>query len=288
MLPAALAALASAAGAAQAAAPDIRPAPARAPADRSQAYTDGCLVSKSALASPQCVYAHAGSDVTVVLFGDSHAMHYFPALERVARSRGWRLVVLTKSGCPPAEVRIRRWGHARTYDECTRWQDHALQRIERERARLVVTSNSSHYLVLEHGRPLHGKRRWQVFGAGYARTLRRLRAEGSAVVAIRDGPRPPFDVPSCVARHLRDPGRCAFSRAGSLHQPDWVTRAIRGVPALTRVDPVDQLCGRTTCRAVIGRLLVYRQTGHLTATFAKTLAGWLDEQLPALEPDARR
>jgi hypothetical protein len=33
---------------------------------------------------------------------------------------------------------------------------------------------------------------------------------------------------------------------------------------------------------VIGNALVYRDTYHLTATYARTLAGWLEARLPAI------
>ena len=41
------------------------------------------------------------SKTTVVLFGDSHAMQWFPALNGLAKEHDWRLVGLTKAACPP-------------------------------------------------------------------------------------------------------------------------------------------------------------------------------------------
>src|SRR3954453_18749481 len=37
---------------------------------------------------------------TVAIVGDSHAAHWIPALERVARARRWRALSLYKSRCP--------------------------------------------------------------------------------------------------------------------------------------------------------------------------------------------
>jgi len=91
----------------QRSAPRVWPAPADAGDDRSRAFHDGCLVPFVATRSPACVYGAKRSATTVVLLGDSHALHYFPALDRVARHRGWRLVVLTKAGCAPAAGRVR-------------------------------------------------------------------------------------------------------------------------------------------------------------------------------------
>ena len=41
------------------------------------------------------------SKTTVVLFGDSHAMQWFPALNGLAKEHDWRLVGLTKAARPP-------------------------------------------------------------------------------------------------------------------------------------------------------------------------------------------
>src|SRR3954453_1063178 len=68
----------------QASATAVRPSPSRANADRSLAYADGCHLPDRATRSPNCAYGDAESATTVVLFGDSHAMQYFPALQRVA------------------------------------------------------------------------------------------------------------------------------------------------------------------------------------------------------------
>src|SRR3954452_23671293 len=94
------------AGGLQKSAKSVRPSPRRADADRGQAYHDGCHVEVLGTKSPPCVYGDPRSSTTVVLFGDSHALHFFPALRRVAERRDWRFVSLTKSGCPPAEVDV--------------------------------------------------------------------------------------------------------------------------------------------------------------------------------------
>jgi hypothetical protein len=48
------------------------------------------------------------------------------------------------------------------------------------------------------------------------------------------------------------------------------------------IDAADRFCLGRLCPAVIGNVLVYRQTGHITATYAATLAPWLERRLPAV------
>jgi SGNH domain-containing protein len=263
----------------QRSAPKVWPAPRDANADRSRAYYDGCLVPFLATRSPACVYGDRKSATTVVLFGDSHALQYFPALERIARARGWRLVHLSKAGCPPARGRLRHPATLERYNRaCRRWRAYALRRMKRLDPGLIVVSGSTHYHVYEHGHRLDPAGSRAALARGYARTLRHLTPLGR-VVAIRDSPRPPFDIPPCVRRALRDLRRCAFDRPAAVMEPDVISRAIASVDGVTLVDPLPELCPTHVCPAVIGDVLVYRGEAHITATYAATMARWLDARL---------
>jgi hypothetical protein len=239
------------------------------------------LVGERAVTSPRCVYGDGDSKKTVVLFGDSHAMQYFPALERLARRRHWRLVQLTKGGCPPPRVKVVYTLSDREYDACGTWREHALRRIERdERPRLVIAATSAHYTVLEAGERLDRDAGARALGAGYAPTLRRLEASVPKVAVIADAPRPPFDVPTCVSAALEQLRRCAFPAGRSLARSRVVTAAVRRVEGVRVIDPTSQFCLRDLCPSVIGNVLVYRNSGHVTASFVETLTGWLGRQLP--------
>ena len=63
---------------------------------------------------------------------------------------------------------------------------------------------------------------------------------------------------------------------------DFIARGARRVKGVKLVDPRKVLCPDRRCPSVIGNVIVYRDTYHLSATFAKTLAPWLYERLPDL------
>ncbi|WP_409474085.1 hypothetical protein [Streptomyces sp. HC307] len=52
---------------------------------RSAVYRDSCHVNYAATVSPACAYGDRSSDKVVVLYGDSHATQWFPAVERLSR-----------------------------------------------------------------------------------------------------------------------------------------------------------------------------------------------------------
>jgi SGNH domain-containing protein len=267
-------------GGIQTSATHVRPKPRHANADRGQAYKDGCHVEKAATRSPPCVYGDPHAATTVVLFGDSHALHFFPALEKVAEHRDWRLVSLTKSGCPPADVDVYYRREHRFYSECGQWRENTLRRIEeQEKPALVITSASIYTGVMENGKVLSGLEARTTLGRGYAAVLERLVSGGMRVVAIRDVPRVPGSIPKCVAQNMRHLRRCAFSKHDGLPHPDAVRTAVRGVAGVRLIDATSRLCVGRLCPAVIDDVLVYRDQGHLTATFAARLAPWLTRKL---------
>ena len=262
----------------------LRPRPEDASDDRGRSYADGCLVDERAVTSPPCVYGERRSKDTVVLFGDSHAMQLFPALEKVAARRGWRLVQLTKAGCPPAAVRVVSPLTRRDYPQCERWRAHALARIDQERPLIVVAAGSAHHQVFSGRSRLKGGAAARALGAGYPPVLRRLRASAEHAVMVSDPPRPPIDVPECVSESLRELRRCAFPRGAAVEDSETVSVPALSVRGVLVLDPTVEFCLAETCPSVIGGVLVYRNSGHVTASFAATLAPWLARRLPLGKP----
>ena len=248
---------------------------------RSRMHTDNCHLDLRKTEAPACVYGAPSSETTVVLFGDSHAMQWFPALHRLAEERDWRLVGFSKRACPPAQVRVYNSALERQYRECAEWREGTLERIVREEAPdLVVTSSLTSYGVRENGKTLEGADRAAAFEDGYVSTLRELRSTGAAVATIEDVPHPDKDIPRCVSRSLDDLGKCAFPRGGAFDYPPINTRAAERVEGASPIDPTPVLCPGERCPAVIGDALVYRNGAHLTPVYVRTLAPWLGARLP--------
>lgn len=258
----------------------ISPNPKEAKHDRGQLFEDGCLTERSRTTSRTCVYGDKGSRTTIVLFGDSHTLQYSPALLRLARTHGWRLVGLMRAGCPVADVSY--------LDGCDAWRANTLRRIERrERPDVVITSSSTadRIRVRDPDRSGRLSRRASqpILEAGYARTLRRLKRTGAKVLVLRDQAKAPSNPADCVAEHFEDLRRCAFKAKRSWANA-FDARGAKRVKGVRVVDPLRTLCPKRRCAVVIGDALVYRDVYHLSATFARTLAPWFERKLRPLLP----
>jgi peptidoglycan/LPS O-acetylase OafA/YrhL len=259
----------------------LRPNPLKARADRGRSYYEGCMVGIEGTNSNKCLYGNPTGDRTLILFGDSHAMQYFPAVDELAEIHGWRLIVLTKAECPPEEVEVKSMVEDREYSQCDDWREETLKRIEKGgKSVTVVMSGDTEYTPYgPDGEELSGDEAAEAMEAGYLRTLRRIEAAGPHTVVIRDNPSSAEDVPSCVSEDIQHLGRCAFPRHKEWDR-EYDVRAAKASPETHLIDFIGDICPGEVCRAVIGNALVYRDKDHLTATFARTLE-------PMLENDFR-
>jgi len=72
--------------------------------DQGNVLKPGRTVAYATTAPNPCVYGDLNAPRTMALFGDSHAAMWFPALERIAAERDWRIYPLVKFSCPPVSV----------------------------------------------------------------------------------------------------------------------------------------------------------------------------------------
>ncbi|AUH42798.1 acyltransferase family protein [Streptomyces sp. CMB-StM0423] len=258
----------------------LRPLPEKATDDRGKVHDDGCLAGQQETESGDCAYGNKGGSDTVVLFGDSHAMQYSPALEKITERRGLRLVTLTKSACTPAQVTVFNNQLQRTYTECDEWRDNALDRIEEEDPDLIITGTQDVKTVVEDGKRLGGKESAKAHQKGYEETMDDLLGTGATVLTLADNPYPPEDIPSCVSGAVRDLEDCAFSEADGYGYEPVSARANAKFDEVGLIDPKPVMCKDGTCPAVIGNVIVYRNGAHITASYMETLTDWLDGQLP--------
>lgn len=230
---------------------------------------EGCFVGITGDEVGVCEGGDPEGGLTVALLGDSHAGMWVTALDEIGRDRGWRVISLSKSSCPPTlGMRVPRAGQASGYEQCHRYQENVEEVLAEHRPDLVLLSSAAY--SVDPG----------VMAEALAARVDALAAEGMPAALIRDVPRPPFDVPDCLVAHPDKVRECAFDRQESLDRAgtghDELT-ALR--PALPVVDLNDAICPAQTCSPVVGGVVVWRDTNHLSATYVHSLRALLEAQL---------
>jgi len=252
----------------------------------------GCHVGFGATTvapAADCTFGDPQGDYRVALIGDSHAEHWFPALERVAEQRHWSLTLWTKDTCPAIDAHVWVDVYKRPYPECDRWQDSLYEQLRRsEHFDLLVVGASWKYVshLMDGDRRLYAADTVEAaWAADTLATLPRLTAVADRVVLLRDGPRAPSNVPRCLSEHDDDPAACAFTRAGHVHLDEVLYAATKDAladygraapaarPRVQVVDPTPLICGiNGTCPVVTpAGLIIYRDDSHLTQTFSTSI-----------------
>lgn len=250
----------------------IKPNPVFAKDDLPSLYLDGCEARQTSEASI-CEYGDANG-ITIALIGDSHAAQYLPALELLARNYRWRLIVLQKAACliHPMSIRFRSTGLPKS--ECDSWKKSALKLLAATKPRAVIFASARPFIYDDY----HILPSIEEQVEGYGQILRELTGQGIRVGVIRDNPRPVWDVPTCVLQSGADSEMCSRPRAITLEsQADPLFTAAEKNAEVSALDLTRHYCTAEKCPAVIGNVLVYRDGDHLTASYAKTLAPYLDQ-----------
>jgi len=261
---------------------DLVPPLATVRQDLPPIYADECHAEWKETAPPDCVYGRKDGK-TVFLIGDSHAAHWFPTFQRLADEQDWRLVSLTKSACPVADLPVYNGTLKREYTECDTWRTAVLDRISREKPAMVVVSDSRIGQLWVNGNAVPYTDREDLWATGLERSLDELRKVAGHVVVIGDTPRPATDAPVCVSGHLDNALACATPLSEAI-TPAWTAteRTVSTETGSTFIDPTSWLCPTVPCPAVIGNVLVYRDGHHMTTPFARALAPYLEPLLPTL------
>ena len=263
----------------------LRPSIGEARTDYPLPYDDGCHVKQEDTVSGPCEYGKTGSSTTVVLMGDSHALSWFPAVNRLAIDRGWRLVNLTKSACASAD--FSQWNPTlkRVYTECNQWRENTYRRIEAEKPDLVLIANSRMFQAVgpDGTTILKGEARTEAWRQGMDSTLARITPAAGEVVLIGDTPRSMFDVPVCLSAHPDDTLACATPFEKSVNLA-WLAEeeAAAAAGSAGFVDPTPWVCPTGPCPAVIGNFMVLRDEHHLTTPFSGALWRRLGDALQGL------
>ena len=260
-----------------------------AAASKSPLYDNGCHASTAAISPVICEFGDLQSDIVIVFTGDSHAAQWFGALEVAARTNHWKLVSMTKSSCPVADVPTYRRrdalpdGEELLYPECDEFHKRAHAAIREMQPDLVIFPVLSRFHLVNNGGIA-------AFSAGLGKSISAVAGLGTKVLVLGETPKTNGeDIPSCLARYKTDISKCANPRTKA-EFPERI-KFISDEAAqhsATYVNPVDWFCTVDVCPGQIGGRIVYRDYNHISDQFARYRAPQIAEaiKLALVRPDA--
>jgi hypothetical protein len=224
-----------------------------------------------------CIFGDRNGAVTMVLVGDSHASHWVPALDVAGRERGWKFVVLTKSGCPAITVKS-------SVLNCPQWRENVLEVLPRlGQIDAIIVSNAQHYtstLLGPDGSALSREEALASWAEGSAKAYSDLLTISNRVIRLGDIPTPAFDVPDCLSSNLATSENCALDLAPTLVRNGQLIAAERpqAPPRVTFIDTSALVCPTDPCPVVDNNgIIKYRDSHHMTGAFSASLAQGIGE-----------
>jgi hypothetical protein len=234
-------------------------------------------------------------DATFAVWGDSHAKAMLPAIATSATRFGKRGVYIGRGGCLPLfgahQIRqgkercvqnakafldyVTRHPEIRQIIVASRWAMYALgEPFKNELGDTVfIRDEGSTELSLEENR--------RVFARAFRRTIETLSGLGRKVAVVTQVPETEWQVPKVVARLALTRSEMDLRPAFSEYQRRQsfvgeVIEAERLRYPFALIIPHELMCDGDYCRIFDNELPIYRNSSHITQTFAATLSQLFD------------
>ena len=239
------------------------------------AYPPGaCYPDVGRVTVPECLFGDTHGQRSMVVFGDSHALMWFAALNQIALDHHVRLYVLGKGYCMANTYAPRdpRPQSANIQRICQRFHTFAFHRIRKLHPDYLVLSQSE-----EAG---FSPATWT---HALEQTIRAVRSPSSRVIIIGDTPVVNPNPPGCLAVNPDAIQRCSTPLRDLSRPLASAERLAASATGSRYVDVTPWFCSNT-CTSVIGHHQVYANALHVTGDYIRHLSGVLDSALALGDP----
>ena len=241
-----------------------------------------CRATASQWEESICTLGDPTAKRLMVVYGDSHALMWLPAFIGIARSAGWKLVVLGKSACPAELVTVANASAnssaSGTNVACTRWHTWALRWINTHKPNLLVITQESLYETPATASSAPGLFTPSNWRSGLTALLHDLHVPRVKTVLLGDIPVLPESGPDCLADHPEDVQACSASINQAVLGLNETEKAVITESGADYVNTTPWFCS-ITCTAVIDKYCVYRDTFHIDSLWAIYLQNVLADSI---------
>jgi peptidoglycan/LPS O-acetylase OafA/YrhL len=249
------------------------------------AYSDKCDVTRRDTTSALCEFGNLHSNRTVVMFGDSHAAMWIPALDRIGKENDWKVIQLTKPGCVAPDLQI--WSNSlgREYEECDEWRDWAEGQIAKIHPDVLLVTSAGKGIYLANGGNPTQDGLDDAWRDGLGSTLDAVPPHAGRVIVIGDMAYPDQPGIDCLTENEGNASACNTPpKDAVLATHNQVEQQTAEAHGAEYIDIIPWFCTQQTCPAVIGGLTVHRDALHINENYAVFLSSALAEAT-RLTPD---
>ena len=204
-----------------------------------------------------CQYGDPAGRSTAVLFGNSHATMWLPALAPIMKSAHWKFYPMVKESCAYP-------GFVGSDPNCAAWYWRAMQQIARLHPSLIVIGG-------DYSQP------------GWQNALAKILAAATAITPkvslLKLAPGLPEPPTTCLLAKGATLGSCLFEQNVAGVAADEQEAAIATAAHVHPISTRQWFCAGGLCPAVVGSLVAYADIGHVSGPYAVHLVPELAAEL---------
>jgi peptidoglycan/LPS O-acetylase OafA/YrhL len=220
-----------------------------------------CIAHDGQTQASICRLGATASSRMIAVIGDSHAEMWLPAIVKFAQQDGWVVVPIMKSACTPPL-----WPHGS--GQCPTWFRWAMH--EGSVLHPDVTLIAGHYSY--RSQTADDPATDQLLSTALNGAVVAMKKASKHVAIIADIPelaRQPVD---CLLASHATLASCSETLAPSEPNLTSVVAQLAAADGVGVIDPTGWFCYQEQCPLVVGNLITYRDTDHVSATYAAALS----------------
>jgi peptidoglycan/LPS O-acetylase OafA/YrhL len=239
-----------------------------------------------AATEPICTLGDPTGTKLMVVYGDSHALMWLPALDYIAKQAHWRLVILTHYSCPAEPVEVTDpagFGPVGApYVVCNHWHSWAVREINDMRPDMVIVAQENLYQTPTTATSSGWFFTSAVWERGLRSLLGSLALPADHEVFLGNIPVPPSLPLNCLSLHSDDVGACSAPVERAAAPRDQVERTAVVQAGARYIDTTPWFCSHL-CTPIVGKYAVYLDQLHMTGVYAEYLEKVLGQSLGLLK-----
>ncbi|MUK87356.1 acyltransferase family protein [Ornithinibacillus sp. L9] len=237
---------------------EVRPNPLQSRQDKPVSYPDGCHQVQGESEVIKCEYGVMDDpEYVIAIVGGSHSAQWLPTLQTISETESIKIINMTKSACrfTTSEDDIE--------EDCQNWNKKVIPELVELNPDLV-------FATADIGST-------QTIPNGYVEQWKKLEEHNISVFAIRDNAWLNFDPAVCAEENYSNYLECSVDQEDVLPKVGAWDKLDNKPSNVFYYDLSEYFCEDGRCDIVVGNILVYRDSHHITATYARSLA-------PVLKP----
>jgi hypothetical protein len=210
------------------------------------------------MTTTKCVFGDLASHKLLVLYGDSHAQMWLPALVPVATALSMRLVLIWHTGCPVVKL-------PNTSALCISVRKTAIALVNSLHASLVLLANRNMFTTAVN----FPQTEWL---NGMEATIKALQTATTKVAVVQDVTIFNSWVPNCLAAHPTSVQKCSVLDPNPKFVSHQTAEKNAAIAEKAGYIATKQWLCAAACSPIIGNMIVDFDADHVTATYSEYLA----------------